>query len=165
MNVTQRLAMPMLFSGQAAKETTVNEALQALDAVVAAAVEGEAINTPPASPVAGSCYLIGGSPAGEWTGKAGHLAAYTANGWRFIAPVEGLTAMIKSSGLTTVFRDGGWQTGLIHGTSFRVGGLQVVGERAAAIANPTGGSVIDGEARSAIGAILGALRAHGLIAS
>jgi hypothetical protein len=41
----------------------------------------------------------------------------------------------------------------------------VVGPQAAAIADPDGGAVVDGEARTAIAAILAALRSHGLIAA
>lgn len=42
---------------------------------------------------------------------------------------------------------------------------KVVGGQMAAIAGPTGGSVIDAELRSTVAAILEALRGHGLIAS
>jgi hypothetical protein len=45
----------------------------------------------------------------------------------------------------------------------KVGGQQVVGSQAAAIASPSGGATVDAEARTAIDAILAALRAHGLI--
>ena len=46
-----------------------------------------------------------------------------------------------------------------------VGGEKVVGARAAAIADPASGGMVDAEARSAVGQILEALRGHGLIAS
>ena len=49
-------------------------------------------------------------------------------------------------------------------TEYRVDGTKVVGARGAAITDPTCGSTIDTEARTAIGSILSALRAHGLIA-
>ena len=49
--------------------------------------------------------------------------------------------------------------------SLTVGGNQVVGARLAAVADVTGGAVIDTEARAAISAILDRLRQHGLIAS
>jgi hypothetical protein len=42
-------------------------------------------------------------------------------------------------------------------------GQQVVAGRAAAISGPSGGSVVDVEARSAIGQILTMFRQHGLI--
>jgi hypothetical protein len=41
----------------------------------------------------------------------------------------------------------------------------VVGPRQAAVAAPSGGTVIDAESRTALVAILAALRAHGLIAT
>ena len=165
MNLTQRLGLAMLFSGQAAKETTVNESLQALDTIVAAAVEDEPQDAPPATPVVGKCYLIGGSPTGDWSGKAGHLAAFTANGWRFISPFEGLSATINSSGLTAVFRSGAWEIGVARVASLRVDGQQVVGSRSAAISGPSGGTTVDTQARAAVDAILAALRGHGLIAT
>jgi hypothetical protein len=40
-----------------------------------------------------------------------------------------------------------------------------VGPQAAAIASPAGGSIVDVEARAALGALLATLREHGLIAS
>ena len=49
-------------------------------------------------------------------------------------------------------------------TEYRVGGIKVVGEQQAAIAAPTGGSTTDAQSRTAIGAIISALQAHGLIA-
>ena len=50
-------------------------------------------------------------------------------------------------------------------TEYRVNEIKVVGEQQPAIADPSGGSTTDSEARSAIGDILAAMREHGLIAS
>lgn len=58
---------------------------------------------------------------------------------------------------------------LINGTceadAYKVAGLQVVGSQQPAIADPTGGSVIDIQARNAIIAMLTEIRSHGLIAT
>ena len=50
-------------------------------------------------------------------------------------------------------------------TEYRINDTKVVGEQEGAITDPSGGSTIDSEARTALGSILTALRAHGLIAS
>jgi len=46
-----------------------------------------------------------------------------------------------------------------------IGGEAVLGARQGAIAEPDGGSVVDTQARATLGAILAALRSHGLVAS
>lgn len=163
MSATHRLALPFILPGQAQKELFHNEALQALDLVVAAAVEEPPRSAPPASPAVGSCYIISASPSGVWAGHAGSLAGMTTAGWRFATPVEGLAAYIRSNGLTATYRTGGWDLGILRGERVEIGGQQVVGARAAAIAAPAAGTVIDAEARTAVSAILSALRLHGLI--
>ena len=165
MTSTPRLALPFIAPGQAQKEFFHNEALQALDALVAAAVEGVPQNAPPASPSVGQCFLVGSAPTGAFAGKAGHVAAFGAGGWRFHAPVEGMSVAVKPSGVTADYRAGAWDVGSLRGDRLVVGGQQVVGARAAAIASPSGGATVDGAARGAIDQILAALRLHGLIAT
>jgi hypothetical protein len=163
MSATPRLALPFIVPGQAQKELFHNEALQVLDAVVSAAVEGLPLATPPVSPAVGSCHIVGASPNGAWSGQAGKLAAFTSGGWRFVAPFDGLEATVRISGSTAVYRNGAWEIGKLRGSEVAVDGLKVVGAREPAIAAPAGGSTIDLEARAAIGAILAAMRDHGLI--
>ena len=165
MSSTPRLALPFITPGQAQKELFHNEALQALDIVVAAAVEAGPSETPPQSPMAGNCYLVGSQPVGSWSGKAHCIAAFTGGGWRFADPVEGLSAYLKPDGVWLVYRAGGWELGVVRGSSLVLGNQQVVGARQPAIAAPTSGGTVDTEARTAIGNILGALRLHGLIES
>ena len=62
-----------------------------------------------------------------------------------------------------VRRGGAWEVGIVRASEVQIGGARVVAARQPAIAAPAGGTVVDGEARSAIDQILGALRAHGLI--
>ena len=148
METTNRLALPLLASGQAAKEIAHNESLLALDFLVGGAVEEPPRNSPPASPVPGQAWIVDTSPTGAWAGNAGQVAGYTAGGWRLIAPVDGMNLLVKSTGTFAVRSGGAWKVGA---------------QAAAAIPDPTGGATVDAEARTAIAAILAALRSHGLI--
>lgn len=134
-----------------------------LDALVSAAVEGLPSATPPVSPAVGSCYIVGASPSGAWSGHAHKLAAFTGGGWRFVAPFEGLGAIVRSNGSAAVYRNGAWEIGKLRGSEVAVDGVKVLGAQEAAIAAPAGGSTVDDQARTAIGAILAAMRGHGLI--
>lgn len=163
MSATARFAIPLLAPGQAQKELYHNEALQTLEILVAAAVEEGPRTSPPASPAVGACYIVAASPTGAWAGKQHNLTAYTAGSWRFVAPTEGMAAFVRSAALWAVFRSGSWELGVMRGSNVTIAGQQVVGGRAAAISSPSGGSVVDVEARSAIGQILTTLRQHGLI--
>jgi hypothetical protein len=148
METTNRLALPLLASGQAAKEIAHNESLFALDVLVSGAVEEPPRNAPPASPVAGQAWIVGSSPSGIWAGKAGQVAGYTTGGWRLIAPVDGMNFLVKSTGTFAIRSAGAWKVGA---------------QAAAAIPDPAGGTTVDSEARTAIAAILAALRSHGII--
>lgn len=163
-DVTDRLALPLLTAGQAQKEVFHNEALALLDLVAGAGVEAVGLNAPPVAPVAGQAWVVGPAPTGDWVAWANALAGWTAGGWRFVTAREGLAVWSAAEGATVRFRGGAWETGALRGHALLIGGQQVVGARATAIANPSGGATVDSEARAAIGAVLGALRAHGLIA-
>jgi hypothetical protein len=98
MSGTARLALPFLSPGQAQKEFIHNEALQTLDLLVSAAVEEAPRSSPPASTVVGACYIVGLSRTGAWAGKAQCLAGYTSGGWRFVSPIDGMNAYVKTEG-------------------------------------------------------------------
>lgn len=165
MDATARFALPLLHPGQAQKELFHNEALTLADALIQPCVEAFGVNAPPPDPEPGQCWIVGDSPSGAWAGAAGALAAWTAGGWRFAAPREGMTAWIAADALAARYVAGAWQAGRVTATRIEIDGEQVVGAREAGIDEPYGGSVIDAEARAAIEAILAALRAHGLIDS
>ena len=165
MSATPRLQLPLLSTGQAQKEMSVNEGFQTCDIVAAGAIEELPRNDPPASPVIGSCYVVGSSPTGDWVGKAQFVAAFTSGGWRLLPPVEGMAFSVKTNGYVANYRAGAWEIGLLRGAKVMVDGQQVVGSQEASIADPAGGATIDTEARAAVGEILAALRAHGLIAA
>lgn len=159
---TDRFALPLLAAGQAQKEMYHNEALARLDLLIQATAEAVGTDTPPDQPVPGQCWIVGDSPSGDWLGHAGEIAGWTAGGWRFAAPREGMSLWSAEGGGFAIFRSGSWHIGEAHGRLF-VEGQQVVGPREAAVAEPVGGTVVDAQARAAISAVLAALRAHGLI--
>lgn len=158
-----RWALPLLQPGQAQKEMFHNEALAALDLLSQAAVLGAGVNSPPDDPAEGACWLVGDSPDGAWAGHPGQLAGWTAGGWRFVAPRDGMTAWVAADGVYALYAEGDWRIGVLPVAMLTVGGSQVVGARQGAIPDPAGGSVIDTESRAALVAILAAIRAHGLI--
>ena len=162
---TPRLGLPLISVGQAEKEFTHNESLQALDMLVAGAVEEPPRATPPAAPSLGACYIVGPSATDVWAGMSGSLAAWTDSGWRFESPVDGMTLFERTSATCAVYRSGVWELGIVRGDALVLGGQQVVGQRAGPIVTPAGGAVIDVEGRAATAAILEALRLHGLIES
>ena len=164
MESTRRLDLPLLMAGQAQKEIAHNEALQILDSLVALVVQELPQNQPPGTPAVGSCWLIGDQPVGEWAGKPRQVACYTPGGPRYLQPFEGLGAFVRATSTTATYLNGSWEVGVVRAARFEVAGQQVLGPRAAGVADPEGGSVIDAESRAAIVAILGALRSHGLIA-
>lgn len=165
METTERLLLPMLIPGQAQKEFFHNEALHVLDAIVAGAVEEPPRDGPPLSPSAGQCYLVGSSPVGDWAKHAGEVAVFSNAGWRFVAPVAGMSLLVKTSGTFATYGSSGWDLGTVRASRVIVEGEQVIGPRSASIATPSGGSTVDAEARITLDQILSTLRQHGLIAT
>jgi hypothetical protein len=134
-----------------------------IDAGIGAAAESADLAAPPSAPSIGQCWIVGEEPTGAWEGRAGALACWSAGGWRFLPNVEGLSVWIKDQQLWAVREATGWAVGLSRAAQVVVGGVQVLGSRGAPVAAPSGGSVIDAEARAALAAILDRLVAHGLM--
>src|SRR5260221_3537708 len=165
MSGSARLGLALLSAGQAQKEFFHNEALQTLDLLTAAAVEEGPRNSPPATPSLGTCYIVGNAPTGDWAGKSQCLAGFTSGGWRYVDPIDGMSAYVKATSAWANYRSGAWELGVLRGGSLVLDGVQVVGNRLAAIAGPSGGTNSDAESRAAINQVLAALRQHGLIDS
>lgn len=162
---TPRLALPLLAPGQAQKEMSHNEALTLIDIAVHGNIaSAAALDSPPEEFEAGQCWIVGSDPEGAWAGHAGAIAGWTAGGWRFVAPREGMRLWIDSEHGFAFYSNGIWINGRVWGR-LHVGGIQVVGAQQESIAEPTGGTTVDAPARAAIGEILEAMRAHGLIAT
>jgi hypothetical protein len=140
-SMTPRYGLPLLFAGQSQKEFYVNEAHALADALLHAACEGEAA-APPATPTEGETWLVAAGATGDWAGEDGKLAARQAGNWLFVAPTEGMRLFDRSTGQILLYR-GGWQ-------------------RPSAPAAPSGGSIVDAEARSAIADLMTALAEAGI---
>lgn len=163
MDQTARFAIPLLAPGQQQKELFHNEAIQRIELLLCPAVEGPPIANPPASPAVGSCYLVASGATGTWAGQDGALAGFTDGGWRFVAPVEGMRVLDRTSGQFIIRTNGAWESGIARVAEVRIGGQTVLRQRQTAIAEPAGGTVVDDQCRTAVAAILAAMRSHGLI--
>ena len=161
-DASPRFGLPFILPGQAQKELFHNEALLRVDALLSAAAEAVK-PAPPPEPAEGGCWIVDSPAAGEWTGRENSLAVWTGGGWRFIAPTEGLRVWNKALGAEVRWTAGGWSGGALHGSALFVGGQQVVSGRQPAVPSPSGGTIIDAEARAAIDQIVVALMSHGLI--
>lgn len=159
---TTRLALPLLAPGQAQKEMYHNEALLRLDLSLHGHAMAADAEIPPEDPELGQCWILGSAPEGAWIGHSGDLAGWTEGGWRFLSPCEGMRIWLGVDGGFALFSDGYWNFGATYGRVI-VAGQQVIGPRGPAIMEPTGGVVVDAEARAAILAVLLAMREHGLV--
>lgn len=143
-STSPRFNLPLLYSGQAQKEVFVNEALTHLDSLLHCAIEGVA-DGPPASSSNGEVWLISNSPTGIWAGNSGALACREGGAWTYFPPRDGMRIVDRSTGQEMRFFQS-WQ-------------------KADAIAEPSGGSTVDVEARSAIQSLILALQATGVLPS
>lgn len=158
-----RLSMPFLSPAQAQKEQFHNEALSVLDILVHAHVESATVATTPGSPVRGQCWIVPTGASGAWAGQVNKLAGWTDGGWRFVTPLPGMRAHVQDEDLFRAYSGTAWNAEAIRPDGYYHAGVRVVSVRQAAISAPTGGGVIDSQARTAINAILAAMQAHGLI--
>jgi hypothetical protein len=161
-DASPRFGLPFILPGQAQKEIFHNEALLALDVALHPAVEHDAPTSPPEAPETGRCWIVPAGATGAWGGRDDQLAGWTESGWRFLAPVEGMIVWDRGVDLPVRFRAGAWSVGELTCSKLTIGGSQVVGPRLPAVPSPSGGTIIDAEARAAIAAIIATLMSHGL---
>ena len=162
-DTTPRLALPFILPGQAQKELFHNEALTRIDLALHPAVEGPPEAEPPPAPAEGECRIVAPGALGDWSGRDNMLAMWTESGWRFVAPSPGTSAWNKASAVPLLWDGYQWRDGELASAGLLVNGLRVVGGRQPAVPSPSGGTIIDEEARAAINALTAALMSHGLI--
>ncbi|MFN3945198.1 MAG: DUF2793 domain-containing protein [Allosphingosinicella sp.] len=159
---TTRFRFPFILPGQAQKEAFHNEALEAVDGALHPSVAGPPMAEPPAAPVSGQGWIVGGQATGAWSGKEGMIARWTAGGWRFTAPVPGMRAWLETGGLWLHWTGTGWSGGEVPAARIVIEGQQIVGPRLPEVPSPSGGTTIDQEARAAIDTLIATLKSHGL---
>ncbi len=163
MDATPGWALPLLYAGQAQKEMFHNEALARVDMLLHPLVQSADLATPPVAPEIGQCWIVAAGADGAWTGRDGAIACWSEGGWRFAGARAGLQALVIDRGYFMIHDGTDWRDAALREDGLHVGGAKVVGVQGAAILSPAGGSLVDVEARAAIGAVLSALRTHGLI--
>ena len=157
-----RFDLPFIVPGQAQKELFHNEALLRVDAALHSAAETAPLAAPPANPLPGQSWIVAPTASDEWSGNDNRLANWTESGWRFVDPVEGMVVWNKADRLPLRWSGGAWSGGEVDCSAVRIGGVQVVGSRQPAVPSPSGGTVIDAEARAALAAVIATLMSHGL---
>jgi len=161
-DATDRYALPLIQTGQAQKDVTHNDAVATIDTLLHLAVDG-ILAAPPPTPVVGQSWIVAPGATGAWASHGGHVMAFTSAGWTEIVPRDGCTAWVKAAAVFALFSQGSWAVGNWPVKTLTIGGRTVLGNPAAAIADPRGGSVVDVEARAGVAAILSALRSLGLL--
>jgi hypothetical protein len=140
-STSPRFGLPFLIPGQAQKEAWVNEAVARADALLHCATEGIRAD-PPSSPTDGETWIIASGATGTWAGKDAMLAARQGSNWLYFEPRDGMRVYDRATGQEWIFSTT-WQA-------------------ATAPAEPSGGAVVDSEARAAISQLIAELRIAGV---
>ncbi|MFD1253648.1 DUF2793 domain-containing protein [Devosia equisanguinis] len=105
---TDRLNMPFIAAGQALKHITHNEALQMLDVLVQPVVEAANVATPPATPDAGSAWIVPIGATGAWAGEENTIAVWQAGTWCFLMPEAGWQVFDRQAGSLKLYSGSAW---------------------------------------------------------
>lgn len=144
LTTSPRFSLPLLFAGQSQKEVTVNEALLMSDILLHPVVQGVA-SVVPGAPTIGECWLVATGATSAFAGHDHSLAAWTDGGWRFAQPTMGLKVFDVSLNCYRTWT-GTWR----------------ITSRPSA---PTGGAVVDVQARAALSALITVLEDAAIIST
>lgn len=132
-----------MHAAQAQKEITHNEALVLVDALLPRAARALLNDPASLSPQPGEAWIVGPAPVGHWSGQAARIAIFTEGGWRFATAPSGLELLDETAAVRRRFDGSSW--------------VAYPG-----ISAPTGGAVVDVEARAVLVQVLDALHRAGL---
>lgn len=140
-STTARYSLPMLFAGQAQKEFAINQSLAVIDAMLATSVTAS-LSDPQASVSEGECFRIVAPASGDWLGHEDEIAVWVGGAWQFVVPHTGMSVFDQAAAAFLHYNSG-WKS---------------ANEPSA----PTGGTVVDSEARAALSELIQALRNLGV---
>jgi len=140
-STTVNYSLPLLFSGQAQKEFSLNQMVALVDALLHKSVD-DSLSSPPTNPDESSVYRVTGDAIDAWVGKENQIAIWLGGAWHFISPKAGMQLFDRQAE-TLLHYDTAWVSAT---------------EPAAA----SGGTVIDTEARQMLVSIVEALRIYGV---
>lgn len=127
MQVTSRLTLPLMAAGQAQKHVTFNEAILALDDIVALSVLDIDLGTPPPIPAANARYIVPAGAAGAWAGQTGMVACWRDGAWLFQTPRAGWLAFVESRQAYVQFTGSAWTA---QGTALPMLGINAAADAA-----------------------------------
>ncbi len=137
-------------AGQGQKDITHNEAVITMDCLVNPVAVSRQLASPPENPAAGQCWLVPAFPEGDWASFGDHLASWTIGGWRFSPTVPGMSIWVLDEQLAIRKVEDGWASQAPLGCPWP------------SVEAPTGGDVVDLEARAALDLLLARLTDMGL---
>ncbi|KPF62998.1 DUF2793 domain-containing protein [Porphyrobacter sp. AAP60] len=141
-SVTPNFGLPLLIAGQSQKEFFVNQALSVLDALSSQAVVASK-PTPPEDAAEGESFRVTSPAAQAWTGCEDHIAIRIGGSWHFVPPSDGMRLFDRTATVSLFFRSG-WKA------------------ESSPVA-PTGGAIVDAEARAALVQLIQMLGNIGLL--
>jgi hypothetical protein len=162
MTVTTRYALPLLQSGQAQKEITHNEAIGRIDALLQLVVESRRNALPPTAN--GTAWIVVTGATGDFAAHIGQIAVCDDGGWSFVTPRDGCIAFVRDEGVFVHFAAGIWRDGWTV-PSLVIGGHTFLSGPVLGVTAPSGGTVVDVEARTVVAQLLSALRDLGVVAA
>ena len=131
-------------AGQAQKEVYLNEGLARLDALLHGAVEAQT-GTPPSAPQDGQSWLVATGATGVWSGHVGKVACFQQGQWLYQMPRDGLRLFNRATGQEMLYF-GSWKS-------------------PGRPPSPSGGTVVDTQARDTISALIDSLILAGVLPS
>lgn len=162
MSETPRLGLPLIAAGQSQKDVTHNEAVLALDRLVALAIASRNVAVPPPAPAIGACYIVPTGAAAAWGHPDGSLVHWQGAAWLAQTPRDGQIAVVVDEAILLVYL-GSWRSNLpVAGLA--IGARTVLAASPAAITPPAGGATVDTEARAVLAALVSALQQQGILA-